>query len=118
PPLVVILCPRRAGWFAWVPSIAAFNPCRFDPFEIGSRRREPPHIDPAEITGRKREKDSASVALRVRSCVDRSRLIFDATEPRPHGCANPTPLKRCREARRASGAAGAKHSRTISHQRD
>src|SRR4029453_8089777 len=104
--------------FACTQPITAFDPCRVDPFETDSRGREAPHIDPAEIAGGKRKKNSASVALRAWSFMGRSRFVFDAGEPRPHGCANPPRLERSWEARRASDDTGAKHSRTLSHERD
>src|SRR6184192_1884178 len=53
-----------------------------------------PDIGLAKIAGRKRKTNLASVADRPRSALDRTWLAFDATESRPHGCANSPHLER------------------------
>ena len=66
-------------------------------------RGKAPDIDPAKLAGGKRETSSASVALRARSFMDRSRLTFDGGEPRSHGGANPAHLERNRASTTSSG---------------
>src|SRR5262249_8558848 len=72
----------------------------------------------AKLASGKRKTRLAGVANHTGRCLDRACLASHGSEPRSNGGANSAHFERSRTTRRASDDAGAKHSRTFSHERN